>query len=705
MYEVLDTVFPFSPQEELRYAQRFTEAFRETQAWPVPLRELHCLQAQFPATHCAPCPGDPFMGRICYPVVMFSPQPGDKSLGYAFSLHRWQALLENASLTDGEKAQLRDLEAFWRQESTQAKVKASYPPDIRHNLRYESFTEDRAVAHPLYRMSGSQLDFGKLLRLGVTGLKQEIDSHRAGADVEALALYDAMDGTLDLFGTICRHYVQWIDENLPTITDTAWAGQLAQTRESLTRIATGPAASFRDAIQMVMLWWFFSGTLNFARMDTYLAEYYVRDVDTGVLSEAEALDLLCEMWRMMVARREIYNTRVLIGGRGRENEAVCDHFCLLAIEATRRVKEGTPQLTLRIYEGMNQQVMDLALTAIGEGRTFPMLLNDDANIPAVQKAFCLPREEAEQYCPFGCGEYVLAHRSLGTPSGIINLAKALEITLNNGRDMETGEQLGLDLGNLTDYQTFDDLFAAYKAQVEFFVPLLARQEALEYSVGAEEASFLALSILYDDCIARGRGATGGGVRYLGGTLEAYGNVNTANSLTALKTLLYDTKAASAQTILEALRANFAGYESLQRQMQSCPKYGNDETLPDDMLLAVHRHICLTTRESVKLTHLHSYLIVVINNDANTSLGRLTWATPDGRGAGVYLANANNPFNGTDTQGLTAMLNSIVKPDIDIHAGSVQNLKLSKAMFTPAMLPCCRAPAPCSRPTSQTAARS
>ena len=128
-------------------------------------------------------------------------------------------------------------------------------------------------------------------------------------------------------------------------------------------------------------------------------------------------------------------------------------------------------MTLRFYDGQNPALMQKALDVLGEGRTYPMLYNDDVNVPAVQNAFGVSREEAEHYLPYGCGEYALDHISFGSPNCSFNLLKALEATLHNGRDGRTGEALGLALGEFRDFATFDDLFDAYKRQVEHYSAL------------------------------------------------------------------------------------------------------------------------------------------------------------------------------------------------------------------------------------------
>lgn len=171
------------------------------------------------------------------------------------------------------------------------------------------------------------------------------------------------------------------------------------------------------------------------------------------------------------------------------------------------------------------------------------------------------------------------------------------------------------------------------------------------------------------------------MRYLEGTLEGYGNTNTADSLTAIKKYVYDEKRISPQTMAEALKHNFAGYEEIQTLLLAAPKYGNDDDTADSMAIRFHEDISNIIRNSAQKANLHSYLMVVINNHMNTTFGMTTGASADGRPGYSYMANANNPTGGMDTNGITAMLNSLVKLTPSLHAGSVQNMRFSKEMFT------------------------
>lgn len=132
----------------------------------------------------------------------------------------------------------------------------------------------------------------------------------------------------------------------------------------------------------------------------------------------------------MAKRRTITDGRVFVGGRGRKEEAKADRFAKACIRATRKLKNPDPQLSLRFYKGMDPELLNMAYDAIGEGCTYPVLYNDDCIVRDVCHAFGLPEETAVSYVPYGCGEYVIDHESFGTPSGVLNVMKGLELFLD-----------------------------------------------------------------------------------------------------------------------------------------------------------------------------------------------------------------------------------------------------------------------------------
>lgn len=643
------------PSEHAQYVLEFIEAYRAHPDSALS-RELACQRVRLGYALEDVRDGEVFAGRLRSLAVGFSPQEAGM-MDYFLDRTLYNALC--ASVDEATRGRLEAARIFWEEEITIRKVRESYPPEVAAVLDNDECFSSAGVGFPLYRVGGLQPDYGKLVRLGLPGLRGLLEEKLKYAGGEAGALYEGLIETLSQMEWVLRRYAAQ-----------AKAKNLTGLYETLEALTHSAPRSLREGLQLVHLYAVLSGALNYGRLDETLGGLVGED-------EEEALHLLLEFYRVTNERRCTTDARVIVGGAGRRNEEAADRFALLAIRASRIFHEPLPQLTLRFYDGQNPALMRAAYDNFEQGWIYPMLYRDEVNIPAVMHAFRLDGETAEQYVPFGCGEYVINHQSMGTPSGVINLLKALEVTLFDGYDLTDGRRMGLP----ANCDTFEGLFEAYRRNVERYVDALALQEKIEYEVAARTAPHLLLTLLYDDCVERGKPLLSGGVRYLGGTLETYGNINTSDSLTAIRKMVYEEKRFSLEQLREMLRHNFTGHERERRMLLSCPKYGNDDGTADEMAARVHEHVCNYVRGCAEKVGLHSYLVVVINNSANTAFGRYTGASADGRLAGEPMANANNPAGGMDKSGITAMLNSLVKLDNTLHAGAVQNMKFTKEMFT------------------------
>ena len=210
--------------------------------------------------------------------------------------------------------------------------------------------------------------------------------------------------------------------------------------------------------------------------------------------------------------------------------------------------------------------------------------------------------------------------------------------------------------------------------------LSVKAQYASYGIMNDHVSFLFNSILMDDCIARGKALLDGGVRYLGGTCETYGNINASDSLMAVKHLVFDTGKYTLPQLETAMLANFEGYEEIRKDCIACDKYGNDLDTADGMANDFYEFIAKGIRDRGIAIGMQYYLIVISNNSLNTEWGIRTGASPDGRLSGMYMNPANNPQGGADKNGPTALLNSLATFDAKYHAGSVQNIKFSRSMF-------------------------
>lgn len=407
----------------------------------------------------------------------------------------------------------------------------------------------------------------------------------------------------------------------------------------------------------------------------------MRDKENGVLDDEEAIRLLTSFWRLMIVKEQVTDDRVIIGGLGRKHPKEADQLAMVIMEVSRRVRDIVPQLTLRMYQGMDPKLYQKALDCLGEGVTYPMLYQDENIIPGIQKVFGISYEEALGWMPLGCGEFTIDHRIIASPNSILNLPNVLWGTINGGYDATGQYRLAPNNTTLADYESFEELWQAYCRNIEFLSDVSARNHSRGYAIIAGDMSLNLHNLLYDGCLDAGKSVISGGTVKCGGSDEIYGLVTCSDSLYAIKKCVYDEQKISKEILLAALKADFNGYEEVRTMLLDVDKFGNDLDGPDEMMQAVHEQVSFATMAlSGKYFGLDCFGMVNINNRDNATHGRYTGATPDGRRAGTYLSNANNPTSGMDKNGVTAFINSLLKARNDIHFGVVQNMKFSKDTF-------------------------
>ncbi|MDX1284073.1 MAG: pyruvate formate lyase family protein [Draconibacterium sp.] len=663
----------------VRYFAEFTETYKKNSG-NIYKRELESLKMQMPMQMCNIQPNDLLVGRVELLPIGFTPQSDSGSFAYYMNEGKIWKLMNDESVSMENKKRLEELADFWRKEDTKVKVRNAYPNSMAKALPSDNWNGESGIAFPLYRMSGTFLDIKKLITLGLPGLKSLVLKKAKTVVGEKKEFYQAMAGTVDIVADLCIRYAEMAANDAKNTSSSKRKKELLEMESVLRKIAVRKPETLKEAVQLSFIFNQFSGSFNYGRYDEFFGDFYTNDLKKGIITKEEATKYFESLFQIIDDRGNVFDSRVVVGGRGRSNEKTANELALVLMQAHHNLKNVTPQFTFRYYDGLDERLWNKALDMIGDGCSFPLMYNDDVNIPAVQRAFDIPVEEAQHYMPFGCGEYVINHRSVGTPSGVINLLQALNVTLHKGINPTTGKKMGIPGLEKIEFDSFETLWENYKKQVEYHVDQLALQEELEYNIAAEVAPHLMFSLLFDDCIERGKPIFGGGIRYMGGTLETYGNTNTADSFTAIKKLVFDENRFSLDEMIKMLDADFDGFEKERKWMLESPKYGNDDDIADNMLLKVDNHIFNTTRNQRLKTGLHSYLVVNINNNANTVMGGFTTASPDGRKGFTYMANANTPTGGMDKNGITAMINSIVKPDPGLHAGMVQNMKFSKGMF-------------------------
>lgn len=681
----------------LNLAVQFTEAYQASADMPKAQRELHLIQGLYPDLLLPPLEDDRFAGRALRPISGFSNQAfpeGDQAdtVGFFFDEVRANRLIREHNLHDTELGQqIRACADYWRSECTDSKIVARMDAPMHQALPSLLFEIDSAVSHRLHRIASTGLDYAYLLDNGIPALKQQFadqaeqlkDSDPAGEDFRHGCV-----AFMELLDRVLAHYAQTLGEATAATENLTRRHALNTMATSVAALRQRPPQTFFEAIQLVHLF-----TLvglycnNFGRMDEYLGPYLQRDLNAGRITQEQATEMLVAYWWLL--NEHYNNSRMTLGGIGRRNPEAADTFCRVALEATRRFYAKhtprtrhmgfalCPQVALRISSETPADIRAQALAVQATGATYPLMYNDDVNVPAVAKAFRISEKLAAEYGGFDCGEYVMDKYSIGTPSAIIALPKALEVALHNGIDPRTGKQLGPATGNVESLDSFDKLWQAYDQQVTFATEQSARFQKLLFDVVSEHAAFVAMSMLQPDSRATHRGILEGGSSMLGGTYETYGNITAADCLFAIRKFVFEEHNISLADLVPHLDNNFKDAPELKQQLKALPKFGNDHDEADAMAIRVHDHICNLTRDQADKVGLHHYLVVVINNGANVILGHHANASADARGNGEPFSNGNTPSSGNDTHGLTAMLNSIVKLTPDTHAGAVHNIRFSK----------------------------
>ena len=662
-----------SPLEQLEIMERYTQVHQAHVNASKEMREAACLEVLYPTLFRHIQDQDLTAGRLDFLPIGFGCVTSLGGVGHYCVFRKLKAFRE--LLPESERPRVDVLYNYW----THNDVKTLYNEETLQDGILGMFIDTEYPMIATARLSGMMLDYPSLLSLGIGGLRRKIQD-RLTQDPGNEFLKASLR-CLDIFVRSAEALKEDALQQSRSATPER-ARELFKMAEVLENIKDGVPSSFPEALQLLWLYALLAGVINYGRLDDFLGPFLAKDMKEGRLTELEAYNYIRSLWTLIENRRTTVNGRIIVGGRGRKHPEEADVFLHLAMRVAKDCRYVEPQFTLRIDKNTSEKIWDEALDALGAGATYPTIYNDDVEIPAVAYGMRVDESTAEQYVPFGCTEFVIQGESTGTPNICINLLKILTIYMNGGIDPEDGicKDGGVSIKPLSEYKTFDEFYDGYKHLLDFYLDLSAKAQYHSYEVMNSHVGFLFTSILMKDCIERGKTLLDGGVRYLGGTNETYGNINTSDSLLAIKELVFDRKKYTLEQLEEAVLANFEGYDSIRRDCLACDKYGNDLETADSMANDLYEFVAKGVRDRGIAIGMQYFLIVISNNQLNTEWGLKTGASPDGRLRGMYMNPANNPQGGADRNGPTAMLNSLAKFDARYHAGSVQNIKFTPSMF-------------------------
>lgn len=661
--------------EQLEIMELYTETFRNNLSSSKEKREVECLKVLYPRMFRSIEKEDLFAGRLDFLPIGFGTVTSVGGVGHYCVFAKLRVLQKQLGKEYNER--IEALYQFWLGYD----LKTDYCQKILTDHSVGPFID---VEYPLIvtaRLSGMMLDYTKLLDNGIEGL-EKIIKNRLSQDEENEFLRASLE-CLKIYTDSAVYLANMAREQSKAADNTPKRCQeLLDMSDACQKISRKRPETFLEALQALWLYALLAGVINYGRLDEILGLYLAKDLDEGRITQDDAFRYVKSLWTMIENRRTTVNGRVIVGGRGRKNPKAADRFMKIALKAAGSCRYVEPQFTLRVDENTPEEIWDEALDILGKGATYPTIYNDVVNVPAVAYGMRVDEETAARYVPFGCTEFVLWGQSTGTPNVCINLLKILTVYMNEGVDPMDG-QYKLDSvlpRRLEDIRSFKEFYDGYKELLDYYMDLSINAQYRSYEIMNEHVSFLFDSILMDDCIERGKALLEGGVRYLGGTCETYGNINASDSLYAIKKLVFEDKKYSLRELETAILNNFEGYEDVRKDCLACDKYGNDLEEVDELANDLYEFVAKGIRDRGIAAGMQYYLIVISNNSLNTEWGLRTDASADGRLSAMYMNPANNPQGGADKSGPTAMLNSLSKFDAKYHAGSVQNIKFSTSMF-------------------------
>ncbi|NHJ13360.1 MAG: hypothetical protein EAX95_06765, partial [Candidatus Thorarchaeota archaeon] len=436
--------------------------------------------------------------------------------------------------------------------------------------------------------------------------------------------------------------------------------------------------------------------LSHGRWDQYLYPFYKKSLENEEITRDFAKELLQLYW---IKHNYVYDFQgrlglnqginssfgqlITLSGCGPEGQDLTNDLTWLALEVIEEMNLLEPKPNIRLHRNTPQDFLLRIADIIAKAQGSPFLLNFDEHSIDGLVWQGIPREAAWNYGVVGCLENTMQGNDRSDTVDVnINLAKAVELALNNGCDMRTGEQVGPKTGDPASFASFEQFKDAVKAQISAITALLVKVGNKADSVRGKYQPTPYLSALMDGCAERGLDINQGGTDWNFVTMEGMGIATLADSVAAVKKMVYDDKRIEMESLLAAIRSNFEGYEEMRQLLRSkAPKFGND----DDYVDSIARDLSMYWAQDV-FKHKNTetgrrYRAGYLSWNYYIPLAPLTAATPDGRRRGEFLSGGVGAVQGMDSSGPTASIRSVGKLGLEtVPNGASHTITLSPSML-------------------------
>lgn len=621
---------------------------------------------------------------------------------------------DNFYLPEEHHKELLEIVDYWRGKTLRAKCYGQMPEEMMKAAQAK-------VIHGEGNMTSGDghivPDFEKALNVGLEGVIEEAKEQLKRVDITEFGGYnkrDFLESTIIMNEAViafAKRYSELARELAKKEGDEVRKAELLEISRICDTVPAKAPGTFKEGVQMI---WFIhlviqiesnGHSASLGRVDQYLYPLYERDIRDGAITREEAKELLQCLWIKLYSILKVRPTshsgygagyptyqNVTIGGSTFDGRDCVNELSYLILESVAEAKLTQPNLSARLHSASPERFVRECASVAATGFGMPALHTDEIIVPALLNKG-VKFEDAYNYTMVGCVEVAVpgkwGYRCTGM--SFINLVKTLELTLNDGYDSRTGFQLHRGEGRLTDFETYEDFLRAWDNNVAYYTRLTVALDALA-DTHLEEFPDIFCSALVNDCIQRGKTAKEGGAQYDIVAGLQVGIANAANSVMALKKVVYEEERLTLEELDKALKNNFQGDEGerVRQLLLEVPKYGNDIDEVDEVANRVYKSYIDEIKRYKNTRHGRGpiggdYGLSTSGISSNVPMGCVTGATPDGRYAYTPAAEGASPVQGTDLKGPTAVLNSILKlPTILLTGGQLLNQKFSPELIsTPA----------------------
>lgn len=587
---------------------------------------------------------------------------------------------------------------FWKGKTMREKLFAAMSEDWHRAFEagvFTEFMEQRAPGHAI-------LD-DKIYRKGLLDFQDDIAESMRKLDFlndpQAFRKQQELQGmklAIDAVLTLARRCAEKAEQLAAQQTDPLRRKELKEIAAVCRHVPAYPPRTFREALQAY--WFVHLGVVtdlnvwdsyNPGRLDQHLYPFYKKELEAGTLTHQQARELLQCFWikfnnqpappKVGITEEQsgTYTDFALINIGGvdpKTGQDAVNDVSYLILDVVEEMQIVQPSCCIQVSAKNPDRFLKRACQVIRTGLGQPSIFNTDVIIREMlhdgKTLF-----DARSGGPSGCVEVSAFGKESCTLTGYCNWPKIFELTLHNGQDPRTGLQLGPKTGRPETFTSFEQLLDAYKTQLNHFINIKIRGNQIIERLYAEWMPSPFMSVLVDDCIQRGKDYHDGGPRYNTTYIQGVGIGTLTDAMAAVKYHVFDRKTITMQTLLNALKANFSGLETLQKQLAQSPRYGNDDDYADSIAVDVF-NIYYEAVNGRPNTKGGKYRINLLPTTVHIYFGEVTGALPNGRKAGLPVSEGISPSQGADTEGPTAVLKSAGKLDHARTGGTLLNMKFN-----------------------------